>query len=585
MNPITIEGGDPLWEDNRVPRLYQVWSRQTFLWMMILTSRISSAKIRRTNWKVITTRQIEQILYGCRILDYCWSWTVFSWRKTLNNSHNSQIQWPVVSTTLPRDADASESKGWIRRNTKIGPVLEVTPCCLQGKYGVELRIKSAHKDNSHSCMGQNFSWLEQVGHKLEQQRAGNLRNAVRRTCVKIECRWFCNPIKGQSKTTKTRFCQLIQKNYTYWAKTWTIEAQKYSLSDYPVSMEAYLEKMMERLNSDHQKHFLYCHHWSDEKWKSRMASGGGGQKKRFQYCSDSSGAILYLRALQGHSGRSLIDPTLQDNVIFLDELVENIYHVGCAINLHSIINSGLIPGGQNLSNRQTVFFLPVDPMDKIIRILIRSTWMHRVMRNTCTKHGRNIKNTVYWVDINLAQKKGLKFYQTRPNAIILYDTLPAYCISKVVVMDTRCGRTIEFLIRAKCDQNRSAFGLWWSGSQRSPIAAIWRTNWKVTTTRQIEQILYGCRISECCWEWTVFHDERHWRILTIHRFSGLWWVHLSKRRKIIWTARLDQRNTQIGPVLEVTTSYLQGKYGVEIRIKSVNKDISLSWVRIFSWLE
>ena len=29
-----------------------------------------------------------------------------------------------------------------------------------------------------------------------------------------------------------------------------------------------------------------------------------------------------------------------------------------------IINSGLIPGGQSLSNRQTVFFLLLDPMDK-----------------------------------------------------------------------------------------------------------------------------------------------------------------------------------------------------------------------------
>ena len=35
-------------------------------------------------------------------------------------------------------------------------------------------------------------------------------------------------------------------------------------------------------------------------------------------------------------------------------------------------------------------------------------------------------------------------------------------------------------------------------------------------------------------------------------------------------------NTKIGPVLEVTTSYLQGKYGVEIRIESVNKDNSLT---------
>ena len=44
-------------------------------------------------------------------------------------------------------------------------------------------------------------------------------------------------------------------------------------------------------------------------------AGGGGNKKRYQYCTDSSGTIVYLRALQGHSGRSLIDPTLQDNVV------------------------------------------------------------------------------------------------------------------------------------------------------------------------------------------------------------------------------------------------------------------------------
>ena len=46
------------------------------------------------------------------------------------------------------------------------------------------------------------------------------------------------------------------------------------------------------------------------------------------------------------------------------------------------------------------------------------------------------QNTVYWVDINLALKKGLKFYQTRSNAIILHEKLPAYCIPKVVRMET-----------------------------------------------------------------------------------------------------------------------------------------------------
>ena len=44
--------------------------------------------------------------------------------------------------------------------------------------------------------------------------------------------------------------------------------------------------------------------------------------------------------------------------------------------------------------------------------------------------------TVCWVDFQLAQRKGLKFYQTRSNAIILYDTLPAYCIPRVVVVES-----------------------------------------------------------------------------------------------------------------------------------------------------
>ena len=47
-----------------------------------------------------------------------------------------------------------------------------------------------------------------------------------------------------------------------------------------------------------------------------------------------------------------------------DGFFKYIYHVGCAINLHSIINSGLILVGHNLDNGQTVFFTAVSPMDK-----------------------------------------------------------------------------------------------------------------------------------------------------------------------------------------------------------------------------
>ena len=52
--------------------------------------------------------------------------------------------------TLPRDEPASQPKGWIQGNTKIGPVLEVATSYLHCKYGVEIRIWSLNRDNAHS---------------------------------------------------------------------------------------------------------------------------------------------------------------------------------------------------------------------------------------------------------------------------------------------------------------------------------------------------------------------------------------------------------------------------------------------------
>ena len=150
------------------------------------------------------------------------------------------------------------------------------------------------------------------------------------------------------------------------------------------------------------------------------------EQKGDQHCTDASGKIVYFRALQGHSGRNLIDPSLQDNVIIQSNL-------GCAFNLHSIISSGLIPGGQS---SQTVFFLLVDPVEKshkepkVIDLDVprHAQYLHKAWK----RH----QDAVYWVDINLATTKGLKFCQTRSNAIILHETLPANCIPKAIMTET-----------------------------------------------------------------------------------------------------------------------------------------------------
>ena len=69
-----------------------------------------------------------------------------------------------------------------------------------------------------------------------------------------------------------------------------------------------------------------------------------------------------------------------------------------------------------------------DPDDIDLNVPRRAQYLHSAWK----RH----QDAVYWVDINLAIKKGLTFYQTRPNAIILQETLPAYCMPKVVRMKT-----------------------------------------------------------------------------------------------------------------------------------------------------
>ena len=110
--------------------------------------------------------------------------------------------------------------------------------------------------------------------------------------------------------------------------------------------------------------------------------------------------------------------------------------ISAQFNLHSIINNGLIPGGQNSSKRQAVFFLPIDPRDKghqdPATIDFNKPRRAQYMQSAWKKH----QDAVFLVDIDLAIKKGLTFYQTRSTAIILQGTLPAYCIPKVVRLKT-----------------------------------------------------------------------------------------------------------------------------------------------------
>ena len=276
--------------------------------------------------------------------------------------------------TLPRDDKSTDPKGWIRGNTKIGPVLEVTTRYLQDKHGLEIRIESVNNDNSHSWVRISHGLNKLVTDLIDREYDDDEQETSTTT---TEVFALASRSKAKAKPRRLSTACSSSRTVPILERIWIgIEPGAQFDQAYPVAKrintllrqgelprEEYGVIEFWRLKDDLQDKFQYSQYWSDDVWKSKMA-GGGGNKKRFQYCTDSSGQeILYLRALQGHSGRNLIDPSLQDTVLIPNNFFEYIHHIRCAISLHSITNSGVIPGGQNSSrDRQTVLVTAVNLM-------------------------------------------------------------------------------------------------------------------------------------------------------------------------------------------------------------------------------
>ena len=144
--------------------------------------------------------------------------------------------------TLPRDENSSEPKGWIRGNTKIGPVLEVTTSYQQGKYGVEIRIESVNKDHSHSWVrishGLNKLVMD-LSNKEDDDNEQETSEVQFEDCaLKTNVLAFAGRSKAKAKPQRRISASSSTKTVPTGERTWTdIEPQEYPLSDFSVSKQ------------------------------------------------------------------------------------------------------------------------------------------------------------------------------------------------------------------------------------------------------------------------------------------------------------------------------------------------------------
>ena len=119
--------------------------------------------------------------------------------------------------TLSRDESLSKPNEWIRGTSRLNLYWKLQSVAY--KINIEWKSELSLWTWTILTRGSEFlmTWTSWPQIWTTRSRTTTSRNS-QKLCVKIECKCFCKPIKGQSKTTKTYLCQLIHKNYFYWGK-------------------------------------------------------------------------------------------------------------------------------------------------------------------------------------------------------------------------------------------------------------------------------------------------------------------------------------------------------------------------------
>ena len=170
---------------------------------------VQEEKLQKCQERVERLSQQSRVIKICTDPGFLTTVGVGQYFMTKDTEEFSQFTEAVTCReyTLLRDEKSSDSKGWIRGNTKIGPVLEVTTSYLQGKYGVEIRIESFNKDNSHSWVrishGLN-EWVTNLSNKEDddnEQETCEMKSDE--FALKTNVLAFARRSKGKAKTRRS----------------------------------------------------------------------------------------------------------------------------------------------------------------------------------------------------------------------------------------------------------------------------------------------------------------------------------------------------------------------------------------------
>ena len=288
--------------------------------------------------------------------------------------------------TLPRNCEFSRVKGWIRGNTKIGPVLDVKICYHQKRYGVEIMIESLLGDKTASWVlvmsgihkdVTETSFLLKV---LETVRAGKpaARSKAKPKPTPTDTSSHVKrEIKDEVKQEPHR-----QMSIPFHERQWIdmepavfspgfLEVSKHMIrllrhgEEVPRERDGAVkfDDVMEIFNQVSVHRAVVSFSLDKLSVKRRRS------KEEISILLDSLLGTQFSHdsCTSKRSRDTQEEPSLVlcCKTMLPDDFAEYIYHIGNVTDMHSITNSGLILGGKRLrKERQCVFFAAVKPMDE-----------------------------------------------------------------------------------------------------------------------------------------------------------------------------------------------------------------------------
>ena len=211
--------------------------------LLIMTPRSSIEIPAQENLLQKYKERVERLSHQNRVIKNCTdagflkTFEVGQYFMTKDTDEFLQFTEPVTCReyTLPRDENSTGPKEWIRGNTKIDSVLEVTTCYLQDKYGVEIRIMSIGKDNSHSWVriSHGLNKLVKILNNNEQETS---EVQFEENALRLKTGDFASRSKVKAEPQRRDSISLSTRTIPIGERSWTdIEPEEYSISDYAVS--------------------------------------------------------------------------------------------------------------------------------------------------------------------------------------------------------------------------------------------------------------------------------------------------------------------------------------------------------------